>query len=117
MADLVIGHLQRFTARLHGAPQQKADSRRQALLDQQPFLLEMNWGHTHTACVLEDDFPQLVKRSKVGSRLCVAWQGHDLKEVPNGLPVQRNMLAMHVAHPGSKRRFPVSFRSRRQVHC
>ena len=65
MADLVIGHLQRFTARLRGDTKARSSNLTEALMDKQPFLLEKNWGHTFTSCILEDEFPQLVQRNKV----------------------------------------------------
>ena len=68
MADLVIGHLQRFVARL-GKDTRLQHSSLNTLSDKQPFLLESNWGHTLTSCILEDDFPKLVQRNKVHSML------------------------------------------------
>ena len=65
MADLVIGHLQRFIAGSRREVALRRDSQAEARFNQQPFLLQGNWGHTSTACVLEDDFPSLVQRSKV----------------------------------------------------
>ena len=65
MADLVIGHLQRFIAGIQGEVTLKSKMRSGTLVDQQPFLLEGNWGHTSTACVLEKDFPSLVQHNKV----------------------------------------------------
>lgn len=62
MADLVIGYLQHLAGSLQDALATTKNSRVEAMADRQPFLLEGNWGHTHTACVMEEDFPALVSR-------------------------------------------------------
>ena len=67
MADIVIGHLQHLTAGLQEQPPIATNAKLDALADRQPFhrqpfLFEGNWGHTHTACVLEQDLPALVDR-------------------------------------------------------
>ena len=63
MADLVIGYLQHLSGGLQDMAAAAANSRLDAMADQQPFLLGGNWGHTHTACILEGDFPALVSRA------------------------------------------------------
>ena len=69
MADLVIGHLQRFIAGVRGEGALKSELRSSPSANQQPFLLERNWGHTSTACILEKEFPGLVQQNKVGINL------------------------------------------------
>ena len=62
---MVIGHLQHLTAGLQEQPPTATNAKLDALADKQPFLFEGNWGHTHTACVLEQDLPALVDRAQV----------------------------------------------------
>ena len=59
---MVIGHLQALPGRPQEQPPTATNSKLNALADRQPFLFEGNWGHTHTACVLEQDLPALVDR-------------------------------------------------------
>lgn len=62
MADLVIGHLQHLIAGLQERPAAELSQPLDA--DQQPFLLDGNWGHTDSACVLEADLPEMVTANR-----------------------------------------------------
>lgn len=65
MADLVIGHLQGYASTMQSHPRITANPETAALTDKLPLLLEGNWVHNQTACILEEDFPKLATHNKV----------------------------------------------------
>jgi hypothetical protein len=69
MADLVIGWLQWLVTGIQKEAPTQTNKRLEAWADRQPFLLEGNWGHTHTACILEEDIQRQVVRNQVISEL------------------------------------------------
>jgi len=67
MADLVIGWLHWLVAGLQKEAPTQTNKRLEAWGDRQPFLLEGNWGHTHTACILEEDIQSQIVRNQVSA--------------------------------------------------
>ena len=65
MADLVIGHLRWHATSAQAYSTLEPDPHLEPLTGKLPFLLEGNWGHNHTACILEEVFPTVVNRNKV----------------------------------------------------
>lgn len=57
MADLVIGHLQQLAGDLLSV---KGSLPKEGTPAVPAFLLDGNWGHLHSACVLENELPSLV---------------------------------------------------------
>lgn len=100
MADLVIGHLQHLTAGLQELHPSASSQSLDALSGRQPFLLGGNWGHTHSACILENDFPSLVAVNR-------GWQWVD-----EGKTRQQHKRGFVSLTPGSQLKIRVGFLSR-----